>query len=136
MSKQSLTDRFYDWMRGRYGADEMGNLAVSCSVILLLVNVFARTRWLGALALAFALYACWRISSKNIAARRAENRAFLTKIGPLAPWLHNPRAAFDEARAYKHLTCPSCHKKMRVPRGKGKLRVTCPSCKQKFDARS
>lgn len=136
MSKQSLTNRFYDWMRGRYGADELGNVAVGISVALLLVNVFAKTRWLGALALAFALYACWRISSKNIAARRAENHAFLSKIGPLAHWIHNPREAYAEMRAYKHLTCPSCHQKMRVPRGKGKMRVTCPSCKTKFDARS
>ncbi len=26
--------------------------------------------------------------------------------------------------------CPNCEKKLRVPRGKGKIRVTCPQCKQ------
>ena len=136
MAKQSLIDRFNGWMRGRYGADELGNVAVGISVVLLLVNALAHTRWLGALALAFALYACWRISSKNLARRSAENRAFLTKIGPAAYWIHDPRGAFAEARAYKHLACPSCGQKMRVPRGKGKMRVTCPACHKKFDARS
>ena len=29
--------------------------------------------------------------------------------------------------------CPSCGKKMIVPKGKGKIRVSCPSCKTKFE---
>ena len=35
-----------------------------------------------------------------------------------------------------HLTCPDCGQRVRVPRGKGKIRITCPNCKSKFDAQS
>ena len=57
-------------------------------------------------------------------------------IGPVRPWLRNPAKAMGEARAYKHLKCPECGQRVRVPRGKGKIRVRCPQCKTKFDARS
>ena len=30
------------------------------------------------------------------------------------------------------LTCDSCGKKLRVPRGRGSLQVTCPGCKARF----
>lgn len=136
MSKQSILDRLATWMRGRNGSDELGNTVLGFSILLLLINVFARTQWLSLVAFIAAVYACWRTSSKNVAQRREENRAFLKLVGPLATWVHNPAASFAELRSYRHLTCPSCHQKMRVPRGKGKMRVTCPSCHKKFDARS
>lgn len=136
MSLQALIERLNKWMTGRNGSDELGNAALLLSIVVLLINLLARTRWLAVIALALAVYSCWRTVSKNVAARRQENRLFLTKVGPLANWFKDPKASFAEARAYKHLTCPSCQKKMRVPRGKGKMRVTCPSCHKKFDARS
>lgn len=136
MSNQSFSERLTAWMRGRYGADELGNVAVGISVVLLLINLIAHTRVLSVIALVLALYACWRMSSKGIAQRRAENRAFLKLIGPAARLLKNPKGTIDERRSYRHLTCPSCGQQMRVPRGKGKMRVTCPKCHQKFDARS
>lgn len=30
------------------------------------------------------------------------------------------------------VTCGSCEKKLRVPRGRGSLQVTCPQCKGRF----
>ncbi|MDI9590674.1 MAG: hypothetical protein QM302_06540 [Acidobacteriota bacterium] len=136
MSNQSLPERLMSWMRGRYGADELGNTAVGLSVLLLLLNLLVRSQWLNVVALVPAVYACWRMTSANVPARRGENRAFLEAIGPVAQWVRNPRAVLAERRAYKHLTCPSCKKKMRVPRGKGRMRVTCPSCHKKFETRS
>lgn len=47
----------------------------------------------------------------------------------------NPTAV-DKALKTKLLLCPSCHKKMSVPKGKGKIRVTCPHCSHKFDVNS
>ena len=32
--------------------------------------------------------------------------------------------------------CPSCGRKMMVPKGKGKIKVTCPKCKTKFEMQS
>ena len=74
--------------------------------------------------------------SKNVEARRNENELFLDHAGRFRPWLRNPSAALKEARTYKHAVCPDCGQKVRVPRGKGKLRVTCPKCHKKFEVKS
>lgn len=136
MDKQSISKRLNDWMRGRNGADELGNTVVALSIIVLIINLFAHTRVLAVGALAMAIYSCWRMSSKNVTARRKENREFLKAFAPAIRWIKNPKASINEQRSYKHLTCPTCGQQMRVPRGKGKMRVTCPNCHKKFEARS
>ena len=125
-----------EWLRGRQGPDDLAVFSVDLAVVIVLVNVFARTGWLGWVALALVAYAMFRIQSRNLAARSRENVAFLKALGPARPWLQNPRAAWGELRAYKHVRCSSCKQRVRVPRGKGKLRVTCPRCKTKFEVRS
>ena len=136
MAKQSFLDRLSEYLRGRNGSDELGTAALGIAAVLLVVNAFVGTRWLSAVALAFAVYSWWRLTSPDIAKRRAENQAFLKRFGPVASALRDPKASVRERKAYKRLSCPSCHQRVRVPRGKGKLRVTCPACHTKFDARS
>lgn len=125
-----------EWLRGRQGPDDLAVFSVNLAIVIVLVNVFARTGWLGWVALVLVAYSMFRIQSKNLGARARENAAFLKALGPVRPWIQNPRAAWSELRAYKHVRCASCKQRVRVPRGKGKLRVTCPRCKSKFEVRS
>jgi len=37
---------------------------------------------------------------------------------------------------FKFFECPSCGHTLRVPKGKGKVRITCPNCQTKFEGRS
>ena len=131
---KNMNDKLADWHKGRNGADEISNLTLAVAIVLVVVNLFAHTWVISLVAVALLLYTGFRISSTKVADRREENEHFLAVLGPLAPWVRNPAAAMREARAYKHLTCPSCGQHVRVPRGKGKVRVTCPKCKTKFDA--
>lgn len=128
--------RLMEWLRGRQGPDDLAVFSVNLAIVIVLVNVFARTGWLGWVGLALVAYAMFRIQSRNLGARARENEAFLRALGPARPWVQNPRAAWAELRAYKHVRCSSCQQRVRVPRGKGRLRVTCPRCKTKFEVRS
>ena len=128
--------RLMEWLRGRQGPDDLAVFSVNLAIVIVLVNVFARTGWLGWVGLALVAYAMFRIQSRNLGARARENKAFLRALGPARPWVQNPRAAWAELRAYKHVRCSSCRQRVRVPRGKGRLRVTCPRCKTKFEVRS
>ena len=128
--------RLMEWLRGRQGPDDLAVFSVNLAIVIVLVNVFARTGWLGWVGLALVAYAMFRIQSRNLGARARENEAFLRALGPARPWVQNPRAAWSELRAYKHVRCSSCRQRVRVPRGKGRLRVTCPRCKTKFEVRS
>lgn len=136
MAKGDFSRKAADWMRGRNGSDELGTMCVIVSLILVIINIFLRTLFLSLVALALMAYACWRMSSKNLEARESENATFVGMFGPLSRWLRNPAAAVGESRTYKHLKCPECGQRVRVPRKKGKIRVTCPSCHEKFEART
>lgn len=136
MAEGGSRNRLRSWLQGRNGADELTTFIIVCALLVVVANFFLNTMFLSVLSLALMAYAWWRMSSKNVEARMRENRAFAELLGPLRPWLKNPGAAFLEARSYKHLRCPSCSQRMRVPRHKGKLRVRCPKCKATFEART
>ena len=125
-----------EFMRGRNGSDELALASTELAVILVIINFFANNGIISLIALALVAYAIFRIVSPNVNARRKESMAFAEKLGPVCPWVSNPVAAFKDARVYRHVTCPNCHQRLRVPRGKGHISVTCPRCKQKFDFRS
>lgn len=125
-----------EFMRGRNGADELGVACLELAVILAIINIFAGNAVVYVITLALLAYAIFRMVSTNVNQRRRESMAFAEKLGPVRPWISNPAAAYKNARTYKHATCPNCHQRVRVPRGKGHIRITCPRCKQKFDLHS
>lgn len=131
-----LRNKLARWMSGRNGTDELAMACVWLAVILYIVGLISRVVLFYWVSIALLVYAALRMSSRSVAARRRENQAFLAKAGPVGTWLRDPVAAFAEARSYKHLTCPECGQKMRVPRGKGTLRVRCPKCGNRFEAKS
>lgn len=136
MAEGGFESRMRAWLDGRNGADELATFMIICALVVVIANIFLNTVFLSVLALALMLYAWWRMSSKNVEARMRENRAFAELMGPVRPWLKNPGRSISEARSYKHLRCPSCSQRMRVPRHKGRLRVRCPKCKATFEART
>lgn len=38
----------------------------------------------------------------------------------------------ERAIDYRVQPCPNCQHKIRIPKGKGKIRITCPHCSQQF----
>jgi len=98
-----------------------------------------------------------RMTSRNQARRNQENMRFLTVVTAVRDWFRRtfrkgpssggtyraPRAkkagknpSWDEMRQYKYLICPQCTQRLRVPRGKGRIRVTCTNCGNVFEAKS
>lgn len=135
-SSGSFTERVQQFMQGRNGVDELAFFCIEIALILVIINIFARNVVLTILIIAALAYAVFRIVSPNINARRQESMTFARALGPVRPWITNPVAAFTNNRTYKHGRCPHCGQQVRVPRGKGLLRVTCPKCGEKFDLKS
>ena len=131
-----IDKKLRELMRGRNGADDIALVSVTVAILLAVINLFAKTRVLSALGLALVIYGVWRTLSKDTQRRAQENAAFVRRLGPVRRWVQNPKAAFEEARSFKHAKCPNCGQGVRVPRGKGKVRVTCPRCGTRFEERS
>lgn len=123
-------------MIGRYGQDELGKFILSLSLILLIINLFFKTAALSAAALVLIIYSYYRIFSRDVRARYAENKKFLTSIDPLRRKFFSSKNKYDNRKVYKYIKCPKCKFEMKVPKNKGKIRVTCKKCGEKFIVKS
>ncbi|WP_293845518.1 zinc ribbon domain-containing protein [uncultured Parolsenella sp.] len=125
-----------EWARGRNGADELSGACTTLAVILVIIDLFAHTTWVSVMALVLLGYSWFRITSKDVSARSRENAQVLKAAGPVISFLANPAAELREAKNYVHLACPSCGQRVRIPRGKGTVRITCPKCHTRFDGKA
>lgn len=112
------------FMRGRNGADQLGRVTIYGSFILYIISMLLRSDILYAISFVGIIYSTFRMLSKNLYARREENRKFLT-------WWETTRIKMSQRKDYKIFKCKSCGRNIRVPRGKGKIEVTCPMCGSK-----
>ncbi|MCC8048394.1 MAG: hypothetical protein LUE06_06540 [Oscillospiraceae bacterium] len=109
------------------------------SVVLIVLNLIF-SNFLGGIlwyiALAILIYAYFRILSRNIDKRRSENAAYLRARSRVTDGFRNWRDRSSQRRDYCFFRCPSCKSMLRVPRGKGKIRVTCRKCGTAFEKRT
>lgn len=123
-------------MIGRYGQDELGKFILSLALILLIINLFVKAAVLSAAALVLIIYSYYRIFSRDVRARYAENKKFLTSLDPLRRKFFSSKNKYDNRKVYKYIKCPKCKFEMKVPKNKGKIRVTCKKCGEKFIVKS
>ncbi len=116
-------------MRRRNGTDALGWTTLIAGIALYIFSFFVPNTVIRTLmtyvGLIGIIYTIFRMFSKNTYARETENRRFkefFTRRGSR----RNP-----DAKNYKVLVCKGCGRKIRVPRGKGKIEVTCPICGDK-----
>ena len=123
-------------MIGRYGVDQLSNVLIVLSFILLVVSIIADIKVINSIAMGILLVSYIRIFSRNINKRYQENLKFLNWWNPIKfKWLGfaNRTKQFKTHRFYK---CPQCNQELRVPKGKGKINVSCPKCHNKFEKRT
>ena len=140
--KQSL----WNFMSGRNGADRLGLTLLWTGLILYilgtLIGTASGTFWLllGSL-LNLAGFACYilcifRMFSRNLPKRQAENRRFEASYARSKTQLRQAKKRFKNRKQYKYFRCPSCKAWLRLPRGKGVVTVTCSRCHTSFTQKS
>ena len=131
-----MKQKLQHFMMGRYGADQLGQLLMGSSVVLLLLSMLFRVDIFYILALGIMGYEYYRMMSRKIGQRQAENQKFLNWRYRLAVKWNREREHFRQRKTCRFYRCPSCRQKVRVPRGKGKICITCPSWKTEFVGKS
>lgn len=132
----NFKEKMKNFMIGRYGQDELGKFILSLTLILLVINLFVKTSALSVVDLILIFYSYYRIFSRDTSARYAENKKFLDTIEPLRRKFFTSKNKYENRKVYKYIKCPSCKLEMKVPKGKGKIKVTCKSCGNKFIIKS
>lgn len=127
-----MRDKFSNFMYGRNGTDELSKFLVYVSLALLVINLFVRSQIIIWIVYALLIYSVYRMFSRNIAARSAENRKFLDWKSKVGNAFSGQSARLKEMKSYHIYKCPHCGQKIRIPRGKGKIVITCPKCRTEF----
>lgn len=130
-----MKEKFYRFMQGRYGIDQLNSFLMIVCVICFIVNMF-----IGSIVLTFIAYGTWlfvifRMFSKYIYARNRENDKYLNFFSPLSRWL-KLKLMSKQDPSNKYFSCPKCKQMVRVPKGHGTVVVTCPNCQNKFEKRT
>ena len=137
-------EKLRNFLVGRYGGDSLNTAISGFSLVsfitAIIVTSAAKTlagRIIGGV-LYFVAFASlgltiFRTFSKNLTARRAEYEWFRSHI--IVPFTKRKNAAMSrriQKATHKFFKCPECRQTVRVPKGKGKIRITCPKCGKVF----
>ncbi len=144
------------------GLDELNRALLIAALVISALGMFLSSvgGWprivCSALGAALLILMVVRMTSRNTAKRYQENMKYLTFSTAVKDWFRRtfrPAGAgartsaqrakrahknptWSEMRQYKYLICPQCAQRLRVPRGKGRIRVTCTNCGNIFETRS
>lgn len=121
------------FFEGRNGLDALSKMMIWASLIVMLVGSFIPVEWLqsllAGLAWAALILGYYRVFSKKLDKRQAENDAYLS-------WCNRMKLRWTQRKTHKIYRCPKCKKTLRVPKGKGKISITCSCCGEKFIKKS
>lgn len=130
-----LMNFFRKLMYGRYGSDQLSFFLLITYVVLILLSGLPHMGFLSWVALVVLLWDLFRMFSRRIDRRRAENARFLHMVEPAVRWV-KMRRTIHRDKEHRYFRCPSCGQYLRVPRGKGKITVSCRNCGASFEERS
>ena len=128
--------RFMEFMSGRYGADQLSRFTLAVSLILLVLNIFTNLRIIYLAALIVLAWCYFRMFSRNITKRSAENQKYLNMVWKSKVKFGKFKNRIVQSKDYHIYKCQSCGQKIRIPRGKGKICITCPKCRTEFEKKS
>ena len=123
-------------MYGRYGVDVLSHFLLYVTLACCVLSMFTRNRLIGFVPTVGLIILYFRMFSKNIPKRYEENQKFLAYKNKFLAFFSRKKNIAAQKKDFRIYSCPNCHQKIRVPKGKGKIQVTCPKCGTQFIKRS
>lgn len=136
-----MREKLQRFMAGRYGADELGKALNAVALVCLVISMFvSKIPVLYVLlynaGLLLLIYNCYRMFSRNVAKRYAENQKYRNFRYRMVTKWDAAKKRFAQRKTYRFFKCPGCKQRVRVPKGRGKICITCPRCKREFIKKS
>ena len=131
-----MREKFYQFMSGRNGVDDLARMHSWMVWVLLILGIFTRLGIFSLLALVLIVYMYFRVFSRNTSKRYEENQKYLNfKYNRTVSW-NRFKKHLAQRKDYRFYKCPMCKQEVRVPKGHGKIEITCPKCREQFIRRS
>ena len=131
----SIMEKIRQFMFGRYGNDFLNTALFILGAVISLVFSLFRIPWGGIVSFIPYGIALYRMLSKNYTKRSAENAKFLELSQPWRAFLMKKFRQLQD-KEHRYYNCPKCHNTLRVPKGRGKIRISCPHCGKEFIKRT
>lgn len=131
----NLKQKIIGFFRGMYGNDTLNTALFSLYFVICVINAFVKSFVLSFIAMAIAVYALFRMFSKKIYKRKAENDKFTALA---VKGKNRIMQTYNGIRLRKKLVyrnCPKCNARLRMTRKRGKHTVKCPLCQNEFEVK-
>ena len=129
MRRRNVFGRFF---YGRNGADQLYQVMMWTSLLLLIINMFFGSVVLYAIEFALLCFATYRAMSRNLYQRQKENQAFLRFFDRIEKWFKRLKNKWRDRKTHVYKKCPKCRNYLRLPKIKGDHTVCCPCCNHRF----
>lgn len=138
-----------NFFRGRYGNDQLGWFLFVASLIIEIIGRITGLRFIYYIGVLCFVLMFARMLSRNIYKRQDENQKYLQIRNRFLNWRYFRKQKKQGAYTYNqqernrngkngtvycYYYCPQCKQQVRIPAGKGNVRVRCPRCGDVFDA--
>ena len=134
---RNFFERFMMFMQGRYGMDSLNGFILVLSFVIWTVNIFVFNRLAHYIIMVVQLLLValfiFRMLSRNVTMRSAENRRFHKVYEPVKNWVQLTYKRIRDRKDYRYLKCPVCKAQLRVKNIKGRHNVRCPKCRSEFE---
>ena len=121
------------FMYGRYGVDALYRALNILWIALWIIGMVTGSPIATAFSWLCLIYMTFRMFSRNIARRQAENALFLKLWNPTKNFFRFQFRRIKEWREAVYRTCPDCRANLRLPHRRGKHTAACPRCGRRFD---
>ena len=125
---QKIKNALANFMAGRYGLDNLGKATLILALALTLLASITNLIIFSILGFILIVLTIFRMYSRNIAKRQAENEKYLKFKAEIKQFF----VRLKNFRKFKYFRCPECGARLRLPRKVGEVNVTCGKCRHQF----
>ena len=130
-----IREKLARFMSGRYGGDQLNSFILITVAILMVVNIFLDSLIMYVAYMLLWIWSLFRMLSRKIYKRRAENEKFLRLWTPIKNKFKLMKNKRRDRKTHVYKKCPRCKSVLRLPKQKGKHTVRCPKCSNRFDVK-
>ena len=127
------------FMIGRNGNDELNRFLLAVDMVLILLSVIF-SRWIGRVLSPIALvllgFTYYRMLSRDLIRRSDENARYFRLRERFLGMIRVRKEQWVQRKDYKFFVCPACKATLRVPKGRGKIKIVCRKCGNSFMGKS
>ena len=135
-----MKEKIFQFMAGRNGNDALNRFLLGAVLVLILLGTIFSRSAVGRLMLPIALvlmgFAYFRMFSRNRMKRAEENGRYLRLRESVLSNIRVAKEQWSQRKDYKFFVCPSCKTRLRVPKGRGKIKIVCRKCGNSFMGKS